>query len=232
MTPDIDITMESMHSKNYSAGEMLTAEDLEISSFYTIVKRLMDIVCSLLGMVALSWLFLIISIAIFADDPHGSPFYSQTRIGKNGRSFRLWKFRSMVVGAEEMKDDLQEHNEKDGPVFKIKDDPRITRVGRFIRKTSIDELPQLWNVLKGDMSIVGPRPPLPSEVKKYNDYHRQRLMITPGLTCFWQTTPQRDDISFDDWVALDLKYIRNRNLWLDIKLILRTVVVVFTGQGN
>ena len=232
MTPDIDITMEHIQDKDYTSGELLTDEDIKASGFYLVVKRLFDIVFSLAGMVALSWLFLLISIAIFVDDPHGSPFYSQTRVGKDGRIFRLWKFRSMVIGADEMIGDLQKQNEKDGPVFKIKDDPRITRVGKFLRKTSIDELPQFWNVLKGDMSLVGPRPPLPSEVKKYNDYQRQRLTITPGLTCYWQTMPQRDNIGFDEWVALDLKYIRNRSFLEDIKLILRTVAVVFTGQGN
>ena len=138
----------------------------------------------------------------------------------------------MVSNAEELLDQLKEKNEKDGPVFKMKDDPRITRIGKFIRKTSIDELPQLFNILKGDMSIVGPRPSLPKEVSQYNDYQAQRLFVTPGLTCYWQASKKRDDISFDEWVDLDIKYILERSWFVDIKLIFKTFIVVFTGQGE
>ena len=127
---------------------------------------------------------------------------------------------------------LHIYNEKDGPAFKIEDDPRLTRVGHFIRKTSLDELPQFWNVLKGDMTIVGPRPPLPEEVAQYNRYHRLRLLVAPGLTCYWQTQPNRDAVSFDEWVAMDIQYIRDRNFLLDLKLILRTVLIMFSGQGE
>lgn len=201
------------------------------SKGYLIVKRVFDIVISALALVVLSPLFLVLSLVIFLDDPKGSPFFTQTRVGKNGKEFRFYKFRSMVVNAEELLDGLIKYNEVDGCVFKIEHDPRITRVGRFIRKTSIDELPQLVNVLKGDMSIVGPRPPLPREVEHYNAYQMQRLAVTPGLTCYWQTERHRNDIDFDGRVALDLKYIEERSALVDLKLICRTFRVILTRQG-
>lgn len=138
----------------------------------------------------------------------------------------------MIVNAESLLNELKDKNEKDGPVFKIKNDPRITRIGKFIRRTSIDELPQLFNILKGDMSFVGPRPALPKEVEQYSPYHRQRLLVKPGLTCYWQASSERDDISFDEWMTLDIKYIIDQSFRLDIKLILKTFKVVFTGQGR
>lgn len=199
---------------------------------YWRAKRTFDIIFSAVVLLLLSPLYLLIALAIFLDDPHGSPIYVQTRIGRKGRPFRFYKFRSMVKGADEKLHQLHSRNEKDGPAFKIKDDPRITRVGRFLRRTSLDELPQFWNVLKGDMTIVGPRPPLPEEVAQYNRYHRLRLLVAPGLTCYWQTQPNRDAVSFDEWVAMDIQYIRDRNLLLDLKLILRTVKVMFSGQGE
>lgn len=199
---------------------------------YKFSKRLFDITASLFAVVLLSPLFLIISLIIFIDDPHGSPIFIQKRVGQNGKIFNFYKFRSMLVGAEEMLDDLKDKNEKDGPVFKIKDDPRITRIGKFIRKTSIDELPQLFNILKGNMSIVGPRPALPTEVEQYSIYQQQRLLVTPGLTCLWQASDNRDNISFDEWMDLDIKYIQQQSFFLDMKLILKTLKVVITGQGE
>lgn len=199
---------------------------------YYPAKRAFDFAASLAALIILSPLMLLLALAIFIDDPHGSPIFVQERVGKNGRVFRFYKFRSMIVNAEALLDELQEKNEKDGPVFKIKDDPRITRIGRFIRKTSLDELPQLFNILKGDMSIVGPRPGLPNEVEKYDVYQRQRLRVTPGLTCYWQVSDNRDDISFDEWVDLDIKYIKEQSMKVDLKLILRTFKAVFMGQGN
>lgn len=199
---------------------------------YYIAKRIFDFTLSLIALAVLSPLFLILSLLIFIDDPHGSPFFTQRRVGRNDRYFKFYKFRTMVVNAESMLNDLQEQNEKDGPVFKIKNDPRITRIGKFLRRTSLDELPQLINILKGDMSIVGPRPALPREVEKYSPVHLQRLLIKPGLTCYWQASRNRDDISFDEWMELDLKYIRDQSFWLDIKLIFRTFMVILTGQGN
>ncbi|MCD8049659.1 MAG: sugar transferase [Clostridia bacterium] len=199
---------------------------------YWIGKRTFDICASFVALIVLSPLFLVVALLIYIDDPHGSPFFSQERVGRKGKVFRCWKFRSMVMNAEDMLDDLQDRNEKSGPVFKIHDDPRITRVGKFIRRTSIDELPQLWNILKGDMSIVGPRPPLPKEVAQYDDYQKLRLLVTPGLTCYWQVKNNRDEISFDEWVDLDIKYISERSFWVDIKLIFQTVKVSVTGQGT
>ncbi len=204
----------------------------ESKKIYLAFKRIFDICLSTVSIIILFIPSLILSFLIFCDDPHGSPIFVQTRIGKNGKKFKFYKFRSMVVGAEEMLDDLLEYNEADGNAFKMKDDPRITRIGRFIRKTSIDELPQLINILKGDMSFVGPRPPIPREVDNYTDYQKQRLSVTPGLTCYWQTTPNRNDMPFDEWVALDLKYIENRSALVDLKLIFKTFSVMFTGQGR
>ena len=204
----------------------------ESKKIYLAFKRIFDICLSTVSIIILFIPSLILSFLIFCDDPHGSPIFVQTRIGKNGKKFKFYKFRSMVVGAEEMLDDLLEYNEADGNAFKMKDDPRITRIGRFIRKTSIDELPQLINILKGDMSFVGPRPPIPREVDNYTDYQKQRLSVTPGLTCYWQTTPNRNDMPFDEWVALDLKYIENRSALVDLKLICKTFSVMFTGQGR
>lgn len=201
-------------------------------STYWIVKRIFDIICSFAALILLSPLFLLLCIAVFVDDPHASCFYSQQRVGRNGRIFRMWKFRSMVANADQMLDQLQELNEKDGPAFKIKDDPRITRVGRFIRKTSLDELPQLWNVLKGDMSIVGPRPALPCEVEQYTEVQKLRLLVTPGLTCYWQVRQNRDQVGFDEWVKLDLQYIQDRSWGLDLKLIFQTFRVIFRGMGE
>lgn len=196
------------------------------------MKRVIDILLSLLAIIVLSPFLVIISIAILIDDPKGSPFYIQHRCGLNGRMFKFYKFRSMYDGSDKKLDELLEKNEMVGPVFKIKDDPRITRIGKFIRKTSLDELPQFVNVLKGDMSIVGPRPPLPREVDCYNDFQRQRLFIKPGLTCYWQTTPNRNALCFDDWVNLDIRYIKERSLYVDFLLMIKTVAVMASKQGE
>ena len=197
---------------------------------YLVSKRLLDIVAALVGIILLSPIFIIVTIAIKIEDPKGKVIFSQPRCGKDSKLFSMYKFRSMVSNAEELLIELKELNEMDGPVFKIKEDPRITKVGKFIRKTSIDELPQLFNVLKGDMSLVGPRPPIPSEVNQYNEYQRQRLLVKPGLTCIWQVSG-RNTIGFDEWVDMDIDYIKNRNLLMDIKLILKTVGVLF-GDDN
>ena len=200
------------------------------SILYSITKRLIDIVGSLCGIILLSPLFLIVAILIKLEDPKGKVFFAQERNGKYPKTFKMYKFRSMVHNAEELLKDLMDRNEQTGPVFKINDDPRITKVGKFIRKTSIDELPQLFNVLKGDMSLVGPRPPIPHEVEQYNSYQMQRLAVKPGLTCIWQVSG-RNNIGFDEWVEMDIEYIKTRNLWLDIKLIFKTVGVLF-GDDN
>ena len=200
------------------------------SILYSVTKRLIDIVGSLCGIILLSPLFLIVAILIKLEDPKGKVFFAQERNGRYPKTFKMYKFRSMVHNAEELLKDLMDRNEQTGPVFKINDDPRITKVGKFIRKTSIDELPQLFNVLKGDMSLVGPRPAIPREVEQYNSYQMQRLAVKPGLTCIWQVSG-RNNIGFDEWVEMDIEYIKTRNLWLDIKLIFKTVGVLF-GDDN
>ncbi|MBP3041338.1 sugar transferase [Bacillaceae bacterium Marseille-Q3522] len=197
---------------------------------YLIAKRLLDIIGSLCGLFILSFLFIIIAILIKTEDRHGSVFFSQKRVGKNGKVFHIYKFRSMVSDAEKKLDKLLNKNEVSGAMFKMKDDPRVTKVGRILRKTSMDELPQLFNVLKGDMSLVGPRPPLPREVEKYTTYDMQRLTVTPGCTGLWQISG-RSSVGFAKMVELDLAYIKKRSFKLDIKIILKTVLVLF-GSKN
>lgn len=199
---------------------------------YRFVKRAFDVAFSAFVLVGFSWLFLIVAIAIKIDDPKGPVFFAQERVGRDGKTFRMYKFRSMCADAEQRLAELRDLNEKDGPVFKIANDPRITRVGRVIRKLSIDELPQFINVLVGDMSVVGPRPPLPKEVAEYTPRQSQRLSIRGGLTCYWQARRNRDSISFDEWVDLDLLYIKQCSVWADVKLIVQTVGVVLTAQGS
>lgn len=199
---------------------------------YRFIKRAFDIVFSAAVLVVFCWLFAIIAILIKVDDPKGPVFFRQERVGKDGKTFQMFKFRSMCVDAEEHLAELKELNEKTGPVFKIAEDPRITRVGKWLRKLSLDELPQFVNVLHSDMSIVGPRPALPSEVENYSDYQRQRLLVKPGITCYWQTRRNRDTITFDEWVDLDLLYIKKCSVWSDVKLIVQTVGVVLTAQGS
>lgn len=207
-------------------------EQLVTKKSYWFWRRFQDIILSALALLVLWPVMLVTAIIIYVDDPHGSPIFSQVRCGRDGKLFKMYKFRSMYVDAEANLDELLEQNEMDGPAFKIKSDPRITRVGGFIRKTSIDELPQLWNILKGDMSIVGPRPALPREVELYTDLQRQRMYVTPGLTCYWQIQPKRNDISFDEWMELDLKYIQERSFLVDWKIIFKTVGAVFGKEGE
>ena len=185
---------------------------------YWVLRRAQDIVFSLLALILLAPLALLISLAIVLDSPGDGVIFRQRRVGRDGKLFWL--------------NELLSQNQMDGPVFKIKGDPRITRVGRFLRKTSLDELPQLLNVLRGDMSIVGPRPALPREVELYSDYQRQRLYVTPGLSCYWQIAPHRTEMSFDEWAALDLKYIQERSFWVDWKIIFLTVRAMFMKYGE
>lgn len=208
-------------------------EALETNSrWYQKVRRVQDVFFSLLALIVLAIPMLIIALVIWIDSPGASPIFAQDRVGRDGRIFRFYKFRSMIPDAESKLNEVLDQNEMDGPVFKMKNDPRITRVGRFIRRTSLDELPQLINILKGDMSIVGPRPALPREVAQYTDYEKQRLYVTPGLTCYWQIQPNRNELSFDEWMELDLKYIQDRSFWLDWKLIFQTLAVVFKMYGE
>ncbi|WP_283583739.1 sugar transferase [Limosilactobacillus difficilis] len=192
---------------------------------YRFIKRLFDICASAVALVLISPILLIIAICIKVDDPKGPVFYTQTRVGKDGKLFKMYKFRSMVTNADELLAKLKSQNEVNGAMFKMKNDPRITRVGKIIRKYSLDELPQLLNVVEGSMSIVGPRPPLTSEVEQYSDYDKQRLMVRPGATGMWQVGG-RNDLDFDQMVELDLTYINERSLFLDLKIMFETVKVM------
>jgi exopolysaccharide biosynthesis polyprenyl glycosylphosphotransferase len=196
---------------------------------YLLAKRFFDVLLSITALIVLFPLMLLTAICIKAEDG-GPVFYNQLRAGKNGKAFRFYKFRSMYVNADQKLGELKHRNESDGPTFKISNDPRITRVGRFIRKASIDELPQLFNIIHGEMSIVGPRPPLLNEVAQYTPEQLHRLDVQPGLTCYWQCSG-RSNLSFDKWMELDMKYIRECSLWTDFKIILLTIPAVLTGRG-
>lgn len=195
------------------------------SIIYEILKRTLDIIVSLISLIILSPILLIVALLVKADSK-GPVIFSQPRVGKNGKIFKMYKFRSMVENAEDILRELKSKNEMSGPMFKIKHDPRVTRIGRFIRKTSLDELPQFINVLKGDMSLVGPRPNLPREVKQFDKWMLDKLVVRPGLTCFWQVMG-RNSIGFIEWMKLDIKYVEERNLILDIVLIIKTFRVLF-----
>lgn len=197
---------------------------------YEFCKRIFDIVMSLFALIVLSPVLLVVAIAIKVEDG-GNVIYTSTRLTKGGREFQMYKFRSMCVDAEKKLDSLMEQNEMTGPAFKIKEDPRITKVGRFIRKTSIDELPQLLNILKGDMSIIGPRPPLPREVAQYTPYQMHRLDVITGLACYHECMGRSESHDFDEWVEQDLRYIRERGMLTDLKIIWWTIRVVLTGKG-
>ncbi len=196
---------------------------------YNLSKKIIDFSLSAVALVILSPLLLIVAILIKLESK-GPVIFSQKRVGLNGKEFKMYKFRSMVVSAEELKEKLAKQNEMSGPMFKMKDDPRVTKIGKFIRKTSIDELPQLINILKGDMSLVGPRPSLPKEVAEFEPWMLERLNVKPGLTCYWQVSG-RNNIDFIEWMKLDLKYVKDRSFLLDLKLIIKTVSVLF-GDKN
>lgn len=192
-------------------------------------KRTIDAVAASLGLVGLAPMFALIALLIVLDS-RGMPLYRQVRIGHGGRPFSFWKFRSMHRDADRMLDDLRDRNEANGNIFKMRDDPRVTRVGRWLRKTSLDELPQLWNVLRGDMSLVGPRPPVVAEVLRYEPHHFQRLAAVPGITGLWQVTA-RERYDFDDMVRLDIDYAGRMGPWLDVTILLKTIPVVLKGKG-
>ncbi|MGL6108245.1 sugar transferase [Romboutsia sp.] len=221
-----------LEDESEGSSVAITCDEIIINKSWLYIwsKRAIDILGSLAGLILLWPLFIVVAVLIKLEDSKGKVLFTQERNGKYPKIFKMYKFRSMVYNAEEQLEDLMEQNEQTGPVFKIENDPRITRIGRFIRKTSIDELPQLINVLKGEMSLVGPRPPIPHEVEQYTEYQMQRLAVKPGLTCIWQVSG-RNNIGFDEWVDMDIEYIRTRSLWLDIKLIFKTVFVLF-GDEN
>ena len=209
---------------------------LRLRRNYWVIRRTQDILLSVLALLVLWPVMLIVALVVWIDSPGASPIFAQTRVGRDGKEFRFYKFRSMIPNAEAKLKELLDQNEMEGPAFKIKDDPRITRVGKFIRKTSLDELPQLWNILRGDMSIVGPRPPLPREVAEYGEYENQRLLVTPGLTCYWQIQPHRNDLTFSEWVELDVKYIEDScekgRFLVDWKIIFGTFGAVLGMNGE
>lgn len=221
-----------METLEIERKDLLNREEVLCScKLYWSLRRFQDVMLSMAALIVLLPFMLLVALVIVLDDPGAGPIFTQERVGRDGKRFRFYKFRSMRANAEAELEDLLELNEMDGPCFKIKNDPRITRVGRFIRKTSIDELPQLWNVLRGEMSIVGPRPPIPREVEEYDAYAMQRLLITPGLTCYWQIQPHRNNLSFEEWLALDLKYINERSFLTDWKIIFKTFGAVFGMNG-
>lgn len=224
----MDAQMFQQSVLEYSADELQTIYSKK-RFLYRFCKRFGDIVLSLIGLIALSPLFLVIAIIIKLEDG-GAVFYIQERNGINGKVFRMYKFRSMCMNAEKIHKELLSQNELDGPAFKIKNDPRVTKIGKFIRKTSIDELPQLLNIVKGEMSIVGPRPLPTYETAQCNEYQNQRLVVKPGLTCYWQCCG-RNNISFDEWIEMDLRYIREAGILTDAKLILKTFGAVIRSDG-
>lgn len=197
---------------------------------YDFLKRIFDFLFSLIAIILFSPIFLIILIMIKIDDPKGSVIYVSDRVGKNGKIFKFYKFRSMCTDADTKYSDLLCTNETGGPTFKMKDDPRVTRVGKFIRKTSLDELPQLFNIIKGDMSFIGPRPPMLREVESYPDYPMERLSVLGGLSCYWQIMG-RSSIDFNGMIELDLKYIKERSIITDVKILFLTIPAVFKGDG-
>jgi exopolysaccharide biosynthesis polyprenyl glycosylphosphotransferase len=216
-----------------STGENAVGEQVlglaAIASCGSIAKRTLDVIVSACLLVLIAPVLLLIALAIAIESP-GPILFRQVRSGRDGEPFVFLKFRSMVEDAEERRKEIEAFNEADGPIFKIRNDPRVTRVGRFLRRTSLDELPQLWNVLRGEMSLVGPRPPLPSEVTQYEAWHLQRLLVRPGITGLWQVSG-RSNLGFTEMVELDLQYIQRWSLWLDLRILLRTLLVVFLANG-
>lgn len=213
-----------------SKAVLLNKDKIKSHFVYHGMKRLFDIVVATCGIVVLSPLMIIIAVLIKAED-HGPIFYEQIRVGKNGKTFKMYKFRSMFVNTDKMLDKLKEKNDVDGPMFKMKNDPRVTKVGHFIRKHSLDELPQFLNVIKGDMSLVGPRPPLPSEVSEYSDYDKQRLYVTPGCTGLWQAT-ERNEVGFNEMVQIDIQYIQRASFIFDLWIIWKTVEIIIKPNAS
>ncbi|HAB97681.1 MAG TPA: UDP-phosphate galactose phosphotransferase [Enterococcus sp.] len=222
---DFEASVFQKDSNNLNLKMWIDRSTLERKKLYFISKRFLDIVLSMIGLVMLLPLFMFVAILIKIEDPSGSIFFSQTRMGKEKKEFKMYKFRSMCVDAENKLDSLLKFNEIEGAMFKIKNDPRVTKIGKLLRKTSIDELPQLFNVLKGDMSLVGPRPPLTREVIEYTEYDLQRLYVKPGCTGLWQVSG-RNKLSFSQMVNLDIEYIDNLSVYNDIKIILKTIFIM------
>ncbi|MCT3551745.1 sugar transferase [Lentilactobacillus buchneri] len=212
-------------------SEFIDKDQIEKRILYHFFKKFFDKLLSIIAIILLIPVFIIVAILIKTDDPKGPIFYSQVRIGRNGQPFKMYKFRSMIVNADKKLNILLKHNEIEGAMFKMKSDPRVTGIGKVIRRYSIDELPQLLNVIKGDMALVGPRPPLKREVEKYTKYDKQRLLVIPGCTGLWQVS-ERNNVGFHEMVKLDIKYIVNANLWLDIRILSKTIwIMIFPNDA-
>ena len=227
---DISVDFSGTAKEKKSEGAKNQPSEYSEKPVYEFVKRIFDFVASLAALIVLSPLLLALALVIYFDDK-GNPIFSQYRCGRNGKQFKMYKFRTMCTNAEELLCKIKDQNEMDGPVFKIKDDPRITKVGKVLRSSGLDELPQLVNILMGNMSVVGPRPALPKEVEQYSEEDKVRLSVMPGLTCYWQIAPDRNSVSFEQWMKLDRQYIKDRNVLVDIVIILKTVVTVIKRQG-
>ncbi len=230
MYRDEKLTLSNAVKTEISSYKFLTFINVPHNTYALGVKKIMDIFGSLLGIIILSPVMILMGILIKTSS-HGPIIFKQPRVGLRGRQFQLYKFRTMVVNADELKKELEDLNEADGPAFKIADDPRVTKIGKFLRKTGLDELPQLFNVLKGEMSLIGPRPPLPEETTQYERWQLRRLSVKPGLSCFWQVKPDRNSIKFEKWMELDLAYIDNWSLRLDFVILLKTIKTIFHKTG-
>lgn len=230
IVPDLfQLSLSQVDVNDLGGIPLIGVREVRIGRGALLIKRGMDIVIALFALIAGAPVAALVAVAIRLDSP-GPILFRQTRVGKGGRLFEIYKFRSMHAGAEEKMESLRELDETDGITFKIRNDPRMTRIGRFLRRTSLDELPQFWNVLRGDMSVVGPRPNIPSEVAEYREWHKQRLEVAPGLTGLWQVSG-RSLLSFDETALLDIYYIENWSLWLDFRILLRTIPTVLSGEG-
>jgi exopolysaccharide biosynthesis polyprenyl glycosylphosphotransferase len=229
--PDLyEVSLGRLDIDTVNGIPLMGMKDHAILGVNFIMKRVIDVTVALAILAMFSWFFLLLAVLIWIEDRGGSPLYGQTRVGRGGRYFTMSKFRSMRPGADQQLGALLEYNEAEGPIFKMRDDPRRTRVGAFMRRWSIDELPQLWNVVKGDMSLVGPRPATPREVAQYEDWQLHRLETLPGITGLWQVSG-RSELGFSEQVLMDIMYIENWSLGLDLRILLRTVPAVLSGKG-
>ena len=230
MSTQQEVKQRSLEASS-GAADVAVGQGFEVHEpfLYLFAKRIFDLVVSLAGLVLLIPIIPVIAVMIKLDTP-GPVFFKQDRVGKDRRPFKFYKFRSMRQGADLQKKEMEALNEQDGPIFKVRTDPRITSVGRFLRRSSLDEIPQIFNVVRGNMSIVGPRPPLPSEVENYQPWHLRRLEVTPGITCFWQISG-RSQLSFNEWMRLDMEYIKHRSFKTDLTIFLKTIPAVIARKG-
>ncbi|KRL07492.1 sugar transferase [Liquorilactobacillus hordei] len=224
------MVIDDLQDINFDHNQIINLKKLKRRRLYRFCKRITDVTLSACGLVALSPVLLMVAGAIKHEETDGTIIYKQQRVGKNGKLFSIYKFRSMCMGADKKLEELKQLNEVDGAMFKLHNDPRVTKIGKLLRRTSLDELPQLYNVLKGDMSLVGPRPPLPDEVKEYTEYDKQRLLVIPGCTGLWQVSA-RNEVGFHEMVELDLQYIKKSGLLYDLAIILKTIKIMIVPNG-